>query len=722
MADKISYTGHIQEFVPAESDWSVYKRRLQNYFSANEIKNEDRKRAILLSLLNEDAYKLIFNMCLPAEPENKTYSDIVKLMDNHFKPVVSVFACREKFFEARKMPQESPKEFAARLRSLVSVCQFDGSEEIEKALVNRFIIGYELGSVKDRLYEETKSVTFEKIVEIASSKTAVQPYSHSDRIVIKREPEILYAKSQSRGSTQVHHSSHPSTSRGTGGGARYIRGSPPGPSASVKCSVCGRKNHTGDKCSYRECFCHVCNKKGHLAPMCPNGKQVNKTNAYRVDKKNKSIRNNSHNFLETDDYALYNLDCTISPVLINLMIENVPYTFNLDTGASYSVISEDFYITNFKYKTCMPTDKVFNLYNGDKIVPLGYISCQVTYENKTCNLCLFIIKNGGPPLLGRDFFNLFNLSITNINYIELPRDLYFIFSKYKYLFSPGLGTFTKGDISIKLKSGKVEPKFFRARPLPFAIKEKVEKELDRLHKLGVIEPVEYSPWGTPIVPVLKKDGSVRICGDFKITVNPFIEIDPFPLPRIDELFVKLQGGVHFTKLDLSNAYQQICLDEKSKELVTISTHKGLFRYNRAPFGIASIPGKFQKILETLLQGLDGVVCFLDDILITGRDRVEHIARLETVLSRLQNAGFKLAIEKCNFFQSKISYLGYDIDKEGLHTSESKILAINNAPVPTNVTALKSFIGLVNYYGKFVPNLADILHPLYNLLKAKSKWE
>ncbi|KAJ8929143.1 hypothetical protein NQ314_018199 [Rhamnusium bicolor] len=163
-------------------------------------------------------------MCLPAEPGDKSYSDIVKLMDNHFKPVISVFACREKFFEARKVPQESPKEFAARLGSLVAVCQFEGSEEIGKALVNRFIIGYEAGSVKDRLYEEKKSVSFEKVVEIASSKAAVQPYFHSVGNLIKKEPEIFYSKSQSKGSTQAHHTSHPSTSRNTGSGGRNGRG------------------------------------------------------------------------------------------------------------------------------------------------------------------------------------------------------------------------------------------------------------------------------------------------------------------------------------------------------------------------------------------------------------------------------------------------------------------------------------------------------------------
>ncbi|KAJ8944293.1 hypothetical protein NQ314_009509 [Rhamnusium bicolor] len=309
-------------------------------------------------LLNEEAYKLIFNICLPAEPEDQSYSDIVKLMDNHFKPVISVFACRENFFEARKVPhQESPKEFAARLRSLVAVCQFEGSEEIGKALVNRFIIGYEAGSVKDRLYEEKKSVSFEKVVEIASSKAAVQPYFHSVGNLIKKEPEILYNKSQSKEFTQAHHTTHPSTSRNTGSGGRNGRGPPP--PSNVKCSVCGRRNHIADKCSYRECFCHDCNKKGHLASMCPNRKKINKTNTSQFNRNNNANRHNSHNFLETD-YSLYNLDCKLSPVVIDLSIENLSYTFSLDTGVSYSVISELFYLENFKYKTLLLTDKIFN--------------------------------------------------------------------------------------------------------------------------------------------------------------------------------------------------------------------------------------------------------------------------------------------------------------------------------------------------------------------------
>lgn len=430
----------------------------------------------------------------------------------------------------------------------------------------------------------------------------------------------------------------------------------------------------------------------------------------------------SQNYLESEDYCLFTLDCTNNAILINLKIENLDVSFNLDTRSSYSVISENYYIEKFYHKNLKHTNKVFNLYNGDQIVPLGYITCNVIYNNKECELDLYVIKNAvGPPLLGRDFYNLFCLYISTINFLELPVDINSLVKEFNKVFAPGLGTFKQGCISIKLKSKNVSPKFFRARPLPFAIKNKVDLELESLEKIGVITPVNYSPWGTPIVPVLKKDGSVRICGDFKVTVNPYIEIDQYPLPRINELFVKLQGGVHFSKLDLSNAYQQFCLDQSSKELMTISTHKGLYQYNRAPFGIASIPAKFQKIMESLLQGLDGTVVFLDDILITGCNRKEHLIRLKKVLQILQESGLKISLPKSNFFQDQIEYLGFIINKEGLHTSDKKIKAIKDAEQPQNLTQLKSFLGLINYYGSVVPNLATLLHPLYYLLKKDVIW-
>ena len=219
--------------------------------------------------------------------------------------------------------------------------------------------------------------------------------------------------------------------------------------------------------------------------------------------------------------------------------------------------------------------------------------------------------------------------------------------------------------------------------MPYTLQAKVEDELNRLQTAGVIKPVKFSEWAAPIVPVVKPDGSIRICGDYKVTINQAAKPDTYPLPKIEDLFTSLSGGNFFSKVDLANAYLQIQLDEESKEYTTINTHRGLFCYNRLPFGVSSAPSIFQRIIENILQGLKHVCVYLDDILITGATEEEHLQNLDTVL-----------------------------------TSR----AINNAPAPNNISQLKSFLGLINYYCKFLPNLSNTLAPLYRLLQKHTKWQ
>ena len=219
----------------------------------------------------------------------------------------------------------------------------------------------------------------------------------------------------------------------------------------------------------------------------------------------------------------------------------------------------------------------------------------------------------------------------------------------------------------------------------------------------------------------KKDGKIRLCGDYKVTINPFLEVDVHPLPRADELFVEMAGGQKFTRLDLTNAYQQMELEEESRKLVTINTHQGLYRYTRLPFGVSSAPALFQRTMDNILQGLDKVVCFIDDILITGKDDADHFAKLEEVLKRLDKNGITIKQAKCKFLRKSVEFLGHCIDSQGVHAMPDKLSAIVNAPKPKNLHELRSFLGLLNYYNRFIPNLASVLNPLNNLLKQKVKW-
>ena len=332
-----------------------------------------------------------------------------------------------------------------------------------------------------------------------------------------------------------------------------------------------------------------------------------------------------------------------------------------------------------------------------------------------------IVEGSGAPLFGRNWLEHIHLNWHSMNLIEeADRDIKELLTKHAALFRKDLGTVrgTKAKISVP---SDAQPRFYKPRPVAYALKNFEEQELDCLQREGVITPVRFSDWVAPIVPVVKADGNIRICGDYSVTVNSVSRLDSYPLPRINDLFTAMSGGKCFTKLDLSHAYQQLLLDEESKKYTTINTLKGLFQYQRLPFGISSAPAIFQRTIDSLLQNLPGVIAYFDDLLVTGNSREDHLQNLEKVMARLESAGVTLKKSKCVFLTTSVEYLRHIIDKKALHPSSEQIRAIKEAPEPKNLTELKSFLGLINYYSKFLPNLACFLSPLYRLLKKNTKW-
>ena len=189
------------------------------------------------------------------------------------------------------------------------------------------------------------------------------------------------------------------------------------------------------------------------------------------------------------------------------------------------------------------------------------------------------------------------------------------------------------------------------------------QELERLEKAGAIEPVHFSDWAAPIVPVMKRDGSIRVCGDYKVTVNQAARLDTYLLPRID---ARLAGGEVFSKLDLAHAYQQIALDEASKKLVVINTQKGLYRYNRLPLGVSSAPAIFQRTIEGILRGISHVCVYLDDILVTGKTEAEHLQNLDTACPyQTRECRSAPPARKVCIHATSSEYLGHTISAEDL---------------------------------------------------------
>lgn len=260
-----------------------------------------------------------------------------------------------------------------------------------------------------------------------------------------------------------------------------------------------------------------------------------------------------------------------------------------------------------------------------------------------------------------------------------------------------------------------------ARRIAFPLMSKVEAELNRLEKEGIIEKMEKpTDWCAPMVPVLKKNGNVRICVDLK-KLNEAVKREHYMLPNLDDISPRLAGSTLFSKLDASSGFYQIPLHPDSCELTTFITPMGRYCFRRVPFGITSAPEIFQRKMTELLHGINGVEVIIDDILIHGKTRKEHDDRLDTVLHRIQDSGLKLNREKCEFRKTEIEYFGHVISSEGIRPSNSRVDAIRQMETPTNLTELRRFIGMVNYLGRFIPELASVISPMTDLLKSGSAW-
>jgi hypothetical protein len=261
----------------------------------------------------------------------------------------------------------------------------------------------------------------------------------------------------------------------------------------------------------------------------------------------------------------------------------------------------------------------------------------------------------------------------------------------------------------------------RARPVPYASLPIVEQELDRLLNLGVIKSVKHADWTAPVMVVKKPDGSARLCVDYSTGLNDALQLHQHPLPVPKDIFTILNGGRVFSRINFSDAYLQVELDDDSKRLCNINAHHGVYEYQRLPFGVKSTPGIFQTIMDKMLAGLPFATAYLDDIVVVSHSQDDHGCHLHSVFDRINEYGFHMRSGKCSFFQPSIKYLVFIVDKDGRRPDPQKISAVADMPAPTNITTLCSFLGLVNYYQSFVPKMRSICQPLDDLLKKDKEW-
>ena len=686
--------GKLSEFDPTSDSVSAYVERANLFFEANEIAAAKRV-AVFLSAIGGGTYSLLRNLLAPTLPREKTLDEIVDVLTKHYEPKTLVIAERFQFHRRNQAVGESVNEYVAELRRLTKHCEFGAY--LDDALRDRFVCGLRSETIQKKLLTET-DLSFQRAVDIAHTMESAAENARK-------------LQSPSRAAVSVPHA------RNIG----KVSSNGQGEATNSNCYRCGKSTHKAAQCPFRTAKCHNCGKIGHLKRVCRQSKKPVKSPGTQRSQSRQNVQLVEEDANSEILVLYHDKSGSNKPLEVDLQLEGKPLRMEVDTGAAVSLVSEMTYRSLFPTLQLQPSMTKLRTYSGEPLTVLGQQEVKVQHGEQTAQLSLLVVQGEGPSLLGRNWLRVFRLDWNMIHQLS-GGELQELLDRHGEVFQVELGTLRGYEAKIHVEPG-AKPRFCKARTVPYALRKKVEQELERLTKEGIIEPIQFADWAAPIVPVMKKDGtSLRICGDFKVTVNQVSKLDKYPIPKIDDLFAQLAGGKRFTKLDMSQAYQQLVLEEDSRKYVVINTHRGLFRYNRLPFGISSAPGIFQRVMESLLSGIPGVVVYIDDVLVTGKTQEEHLKALDEALGRMREAGLRLKKDKCVFLAPSVVYLGHRIDEQGLHPVAEKLQALQEAPRPTNVSELKSYLGLLTYYAKFLPNLSTVLAPLYRLLKHQEVWK
>ena len=707
-ATSLSTLPALYAFDSRSTTWQSYRDRVMFYFMANQVTKVEHQKAMFLWSVGDTTYNLLESLISPRSLTDvtTTYADIIKLLDGHFDDKKNMMTSTYDFYSCTQKAGQTFAEWKAELCDKLRHCGFTKSQLANKpqdrALRDMYVIGIRNQKIRQALLKEQDPdlETTERIIQVAERLQddvrhfeSSRPHDETTVAKIHRDrskPQQYKEKQLIKASKTDYHQS---------------------------CGTCGSDQHPRQKCKYREYTCNFCKRQGHLERVC------------RQRKDDKGTTKHVTTIFKLDDVRQSQSRKCTSP-LVPLQINGQQFCFELDTGSMMTIIS-----TKDWEKIGSPSIRQSNYqlkcYSGRMLPVKGECVVTVQYKDQTCSLPMIIVHGNSVPLLGLQWITDLKLDVNSILHGSIltshhvdqtcnPPKLKTILDKYQMVLNNDLGHCTKVMAHIQLKPTAV-PKFFKPRSIPFAYIDGVKEEIQRNVTAGILEKLDTSEWAAPIVPVKKPNGKIRICGDFKVTINPQICIDQHPIPSVDELLTHLNNGQKFTKLDLSDAYLQIELDDESKKLVVINTPLGLFKYNRMPFGISNAPAIFQRIMDQVLAGIPNCVAYLDDILITGTTDEEHLQTLEAVLSKFQDFNLRCNPSKCSFFNDQVCYLGFIIDKNGKRPDPQRVQAIQNMPSPTNVREVEAFIGKINYYGKFISNFSHKCATLNHLRRQDIVW-
>ncbi|KRY90554.1 Transposon Tf2-9 polyprotein [Trichinella pseudospiralis] len=615
--------GHIEEFdISKPKEWTAYASRLTFFLLANNVTDSAKRRAVLLSSCGGAVFNLIQALISPANPNEKSFDEILFVLEEHFSRRPSEIVKRNAFYKRNQKIGESISDFVADLRRLAQGCNFS---DLEIMLRDRLGIGLRDEELQLRLFSR-KNLTFESALEEALSAEAAAQHTREVRASDNTSSNVYQIQAKTAKPATI-------------------------------CQSCGG-THIRSQCRFRNARCRACQKVGHIAKVC------------RIDKlaqgfSDSLLLNNLRASAKHDQSGM-----SSRKIRVTVVIENFPCEMEIDTGSEYTVLFEYVFrkLSQGRKIRLEPITVKLATFQGELVKVKGSCSVNVPYGNIHRTLALIVAKGHCPNLLRLNWFESLGIHLSGVHRL----------------------TSTPPQISEVCENTDLYSQRNWARKVPFALREKIDAELDKLVEQGVLEPVDHPVWSTPIVTPVKPDGTVRICGDYKCTINKALRKHAYPIPAVNQLLASLSGGKVFAKLDLAQAYQQLTVDDATADAQTIISHRGAFRVKRLQFGISAAPGIFQNVIDKTVAGIQGVLPYFDDILIAASDEKELANRFE-------------------------------VDATGIHPAKAKVQAIHDAPTPKNKQQLQAFLGLLNFYYSFLKNKATVAEPLHRLLDKNARW-
>ena len=600
----------------------------------------------------------------PDKPENMTFSKIEEALKEYLQPKKKlIIAERTRFHLLRQKPGETVANFTLRLRQGSQHCEFDELKNSKSPCEDMMVVGLVAGlydaKIKEMVLDRIQALDGK--CSVAKVQEFVQQFEERHTFVQEKEDE----------NATIHFTR---TNR------REARRETP-TNIMKNCKYCG-KNHPVRRCPAYGKTCSSCKKPNHLAAVCRS------TSAYHV----------TDNSDEDICFVTAEIN-SVNDQKIALQINGKSMVMQIDTGASVTVISSRMW--KAMGRPCLrKSSRRMEVYDGRCLKVCGKFVATLEKDSRFFPAELIVVESEKEfGLLGRDLIDKDDDEIVHHT------------SSGEAEFLPAIKGVTA---SMELLDGAKDV-FCRARPVPLALEEMVSTELDRLERRGIISKLHSgSSNASPVVWVRKRNGGLRMCVDFKAHVNAKIKTFSFPTPPIETIFSKLKNAKKFAKVDLTEAYSQIMLDDDARSQSVINTTKGLYLVNRLQMGMKNSQAIFQKTMESIVADLKGIIVYHDDILVFAENELSLRKRLEALKTRLVEKKVSVNLSKSIDYADEVTYLGFKVSARGIEPDDSLVSRIKAIEVPQSRKELEYFIGLANYFGRLVPNFAEKLLPLTKL--------